>query len=96
MAWLGQKLVLCTALRYILLHPAQGTSTQLFSLAEDAPSPTLVQSIPSANLAVLLMVLVPPALQSPLEPLRLLCFAAVLASAVDSRMFGHSIPLLLL
>lgn len=56
MAWLGQKLVLCTSLRYMLLHPTQGTSTQLFTLAEDAPSPTLVQSIPSANLAVLLMV----------------------------------------
>jgi len=57
MAWLGQKVVLCTSLRYMLLHPSQGTSTQLFALAEDAPSPTLVQSIPSANLAVLLMVL---------------------------------------
>ena len=57
MAWLGQKVVLCTSLRYMLLHPTQGTSTQLFALAEDAPSPTSVQSIPSANLAVLLMVL---------------------------------------
>ena len=56
MAWVGQKLVLCTSLRYVLLQPAQGTSTQLFALAEEAPSPTLVQSIPSANLAVLLMV----------------------------------------
>ena len=59
MAWLGQKLVLCTSLRYVLLHPAQGTSTQLFALAEEAPSPTLVQSIPAANLAVLLMVCSP-------------------------------------
>lgn len=57
MAWLGEKLVLCTSLRYLLLHPAQGTTSQLFSLAQEAPSPTLVQSIPSANLAVLLMVL---------------------------------------
>ena len=56
MAWVGQKLVLCTSLRYILLHPAQGISTQLFALAEEAPSPTLVQSIPSAKLVVLLMV----------------------------------------
>lgn len=55
MAWLGQKVVLCTSLRYMLLQPTQGTSTQLFALAEEAPSPTLVQSIPSANLAVLLM-----------------------------------------
>ena len=61
MAWLGQKIVLCTSLRYTLLHPTQGTSTQLFTLAEDAPSPTLVQSIPSANLAVLLMVRLGPA-----------------------------------
>ena len=60
MAWLGQKVVLCTSLRYMLLQPTQGTSTQLFALAEDAPSPTLVQSIPSANLAVLLMVLFCP------------------------------------
>ena len=59
MAWLGQKVVLCTSLRYMLLHPTQGTTTQLFALAEDAPSPTSVQSIPSANLAVLLMVLLP-------------------------------------
>lgn len=57
MAWLGEKLVLCTSLRYLLLQPAQGTTSQLFALAEEAPSPTLVQSIPSANLAVLLMVL---------------------------------------
>ncbi|KAL3142970.1 hypothetical protein ABBQ38_003253 [Trebouxia sp. C0009 RCD-2024] len=55
MAWLGEKLVLCTSLRYLLLQPAQGTTSQLFALAEEAPSPTLVQSIPSANLAVLLM-----------------------------------------
>ncbi len=60
MAWLGQKVVLCTSLRYMLLQPTQGTSTQLFALAEDAPSPTLVQSIPSANLAVLLMVVFRP------------------------------------
>lgn len=56
MAWLGQQLVLCTSLRYILLHPLQQTTTQLFALAAEAPSPTLVQSIPAANLALLLMV----------------------------------------
>ena len=28
MAWLGQKVVLCTSLRYMLLHPTQGTTTQ--------------------------------------------------------------------
>ena len=71
MAWLGQKVVLCTSLRYMLLHPTQGTSTQLFALAEDAPSPTSVQSIPSANLAVLLMVLLStrPHVAHPLQSL---------------------------
>lgn len=59
MAWLGQQLVLCTSLRYVLLHPAQQSSTQLFSLAAEAPWPTLVQSLPAANLAVLLMVSLP-------------------------------------
>lgn len=56
MAWLGQQLVLCTSLRYVLLHPTQQTTTQLFALAAEAPSPTLVQSVPAANLALLLMV----------------------------------------
>ena len=88
MAWLGQKLVLCTSLRYLLLQPQHGTTNQLFSLAEEAPSPTLVQSIPSANLAVLLMVLLTPSRESPHVPLLRLLLLLVL------QLFGSFIPAL--
>ncbi len=55
MAWLGGRLVVATSLRYMLLDPASGAYVQLFALPEEAPPPTLVQAIPSADLAVLLM-----------------------------------------
>ncbi|KAK9839815.1 hypothetical protein WJX81_003522 [Elliptochloris bilobata] len=55
MAWLGGRLVVATSLRYMLLDPASGAYVQLFALPEEAPPPTLVQAIPGADLAVLLM-----------------------------------------
>ena len=55
MAWAGGRLVVATSLRYMLLDPASGAYVQLFALPEEAPPPTLVQAIPGADLALLLM-----------------------------------------
>ena len=56
MAWIGESLLLCTSLRYLLLDLETGVSSQLFALPADAPSPTLVLPLPAAKLAILLMV----------------------------------------
>lgn len=56
MAWLGQSVVVVTSLRYMLFNPKSGAYTELFVVSEEAPPPTMVQSVPSANQAVLLMV----------------------------------------
>jgi hypothetical protein len=57
MAWLGQRLVACTTLEYLLLDVAAGTATPLFSLPAEAPPPTLIHRLPGGvPLALLLMV----------------------------------------
>ena len=56
MAWLGPDLVVCTALRAMLLRLASGQYTPLFALPSDAPTPLLVAPIPQARLALLVVV----------------------------------------
>lgn len=56
MVWLGQSLVMATSLRYVLFEPRTKACTELFSVSPEAPPPTMVQSVPSADEAVLLMV----------------------------------------
>jgi hypothetical protein len=57
MAWLGASIVVVTSLRYMLFSPAAGGAYQeLFAVSAEAPPPTMVQAIPSAHLALLLMV----------------------------------------
>ena len=57
MAWLGQRLVACTTLEYLLLDVAADAVTPLFSLPAEAPPPTLIHRLPgSTPLALLLMV----------------------------------------
>lgn len=57
MAWLGQQLVACTTLEYLLLDMAADAATPLFSLPAEAPPPTLIHRLPgSTPLALLLMV----------------------------------------
>ena len=56
MAWLGGDLVLCTALRAMLLQLAGGTYTQIFALAPDSPATLLVQAMPDTPQALLLVV----------------------------------------
>ena len=56
MAWLGPDLVVCTALRAMLLRLASGQYTPLFALPSDAPTPLLVSPIPQARLALLVVV----------------------------------------
>ena len=70
MAWAGGRLVVATSLRYMLLDLASGAYVQLFALPEEAPPPTLVQAIPGADLALLLMV------HSLFLPFSLMCQAA--------------------
>ncbi|KAK9804448.1 hypothetical protein WJX73_002374 [Symbiochloris irregularis] len=55
MAWMGSDLVVCTALRAMLLQLPAGTYTQIFALPSDSPSALLVQAIPDANQALLLV-----------------------------------------
>lgn len=56
MAWLGQRLVACTSLEYMLLDVAAGSATSLFSLPAEAPPPTRIQQLPGGvPLALLLM-----------------------------------------
>ena len=59
--WLGQSLVLATSLRYVLFNPRTKACTELFSVSPEAPPPTMVQSVPSADEAILLMVRRPSA-----------------------------------
>ncbi len=54
--WLGQSLVMATSLRYVLFNPRTKACTELFSVSPEAPPPTMVQSVPSADEAILLMV----------------------------------------
>lgn len=61
MVWLGQNLVLATSLRYVLFSPRTKACTELFSVSPAAPPPTMVQSVPSADEAILLMVRHPSA-----------------------------------
>ena len=56
MVWLGQCLVLATALRYVLFNPRTKACTELFSVSPEAPPPTMVQAAPAADEAILLMV----------------------------------------
>ena len=56
MVWLGQCLVLATALRYVLFNPRTRACTELFSVSPEAPPPTMVQAAPAADEAILLMV----------------------------------------
>ncbi len=56
MVWLGQSLVMATSLRYVLFNPQTKACTELFSVSPEAPPPTMVQSVPSADEAILLMV----------------------------------------
>ena len=56
MVWLGQCLVLATALRYVLFNPRTKACTELFSVSTEAPPPTMVQAVPAADEAILLMV----------------------------------------
>ena len=56
MVWLGQSLVMATSLRYVLFNPRTKACTELFSVSPEAPPPTMVQSVPSADEAILLMV----------------------------------------
>ena len=56
MSWLGPDLVICTALRAMLLRLASGQYTPLFVLPADAPTPLLVVPIPHAELALLAVV----------------------------------------
>ncbi len=56
MAWLGRHIVLVTSLRYMLFDPITTAYSELFAVSPEAPPPTMVQAVPSANQAVLLMV----------------------------------------
>ena len=56
MVWLGQSLVMATSLRYVLFDPRTKACTELFSVSPEAPPPTMVQAVPSADEAILLMV----------------------------------------
>ena len=56
MAWVGGSLLLCTSLRYAVVDPVSRTCTHLFSLATEAPSPSLILPLPTAQLGILLMV----------------------------------------
>ena len=56
MAWVEDKLVICTSLGYSMVNPQAAQATQLFSLPESSISQTLVQELPGYNHAVLLMV----------------------------------------
>lgn len=56
MAWLGSDLIVCTALRAMLLDVTTATYTQIFALAPESPSTMLVQGIPDAQQALLLVV----------------------------------------
>lgn len=56
MVWLGQSLVMATALRYVLFNPRTKACTELFSVSPEAPPPTMVQAVPAADEAILLMV----------------------------------------
>ena len=60
MAWLGASIVVVTSLRYMLFTPASGAYQELFAVSAEAPPPTMVQAIPTAHLALLLMVCAPP------------------------------------
>lgn len=55
-AWVGDKLVYCTALQYVLFEPASGQAHVLLSLQEDAISRTLIAKVPGSKQALLLMV----------------------------------------
>jgi hypothetical protein len=59
MAWLGQRLVACTTLEYLLLDVAADAATPLFSLPAEAPPPTLIHRLPGSTLLALLL-MVPP------------------------------------
>ena len=56
MVWLGQCLVMATALRYVLFNPRTKACTELFSVSPEAPPPTMLQAAPAADEAILLMV----------------------------------------
>ena len=47
---------MATSLRYVLFNPRTKACTELFSVSPEAPPPTMVQSVPSADEAILLMV----------------------------------------
>lgn len=48
--------MLVTSLRYMLFDPITTAYSELFAVSPEAPPPTMVQAVPSANQAVLLMV----------------------------------------
>ena len=56
MAWLGADLVICTALRAMLLRLSDASYTPLFALPDDSPTALLVQPVPQAQLVLLLVV----------------------------------------
>ena len=56
MAWLGKDLVVCTALRAMLLRLPDATYSQIFALPPESPAAMLVQAIPDAQQALLLVV----------------------------------------
>ena len=60
MAWLGPDLVVCTALRAMLLRLGDGAYMPLFALPDDSPTALLVQPVPQAQLVLLLVVRFPP------------------------------------
>ena len=63
LAWIGHKLVFCSALEYTLLDPISGQANALLTLQEDAISRTLIAVVPGLRQALLLMVICWP--QSP-------------------------------
>lgn len=54
MAWLGSRLLIATAQRYMLLDPASGDYKEILTLPENQPA--LLQPLPSSELAVVVMV----------------------------------------
>ena len=88
MAYLGKDLVVCTALRAMLLRLSDGAYTPLFALPEDSPTSLLLQSLPQAHLVLLVVVCPDERLALPLCSSSMHASAAGAAAAIMHHLRG--------